>query len=126
MITYIAKKDAKLTKSVLKEYPLISYTILMKLIRNKDIKVNGQRVNKDVDLTIGDKVEIYYNLPDKSYFAQIFCDENVLIINKETGVTSEEIFDKMGLREHITPNRRSGMLSMVDKIKYYAEQKLKE
>lgn len=34
----------------------------------------------------------------------------------------EEIFDKMGLREHITPNRRSGMLSMVDKIKHYAKQ----
>ena len=38
----------------------------------------------------------------------------------------EEIFDKLGLREHITPNRRSGMLSMVDKMKYYASQKLKE
>lgn len=36
----------------------------------------------------------------------------------------EKIFDKMGLREHITPNRRSGMLSMVDKIKYYAQQSL--
>ncbi len=32
----------------------------------------------------------------------------------------EKIFDKMGLREHITPNRRSGMLSMVDRIKYFA------
>ncbi len=37
-------------------------------------------------------------------------------------VDVEEIFDKMGLKEHITPNRRSGMLSMVDKIKYYASQ----
>lgn len=37
----------------------------------------------------------------------------------------EEIFDKIGLREHITPNRRSGMLSLVDKIKYYATQVLK-
>lgn len=36
----------------------------------------------------------------------------------------EKIFDKMGLREHITPNRRSGMLSMVDKIKFYAAQSL--
>lgn len=36
----------------------------------------------------------------------------------------EKIFDKMGLKEHITPNRRSGMLSMVDKIKYYAAQAL--
>ena len=39
-------------------------------------------------------------------------------------VDVEEIFDKMGLREHITPNRRSGMLSMVDKIKYYAAQSI--
>lgn len=37
----------------------------------------------------------------------------------------EKIFDKLGLQEHITPNRRSGMLSMVDKIKYYAEQLLR-
>ncbi len=36
----------------------------------------------------------------------------------------EKIFDKMGLKEHITPNRRNGMLSMVDKIKYYAKQSL--
>jgi cysteine desulfuration protein SufE len=34
----------------------------------------------------------------------------------------EKIFDKLGLREHITSNRRSGMLSMVDKIKHYAKQ----
>jgi 23S rRNA pseudouridine955/2504/2580 synthase len=95
MISYIAKKDAKLTKSVLKEYPLISYTILMKLIRKSDVKVNGKRVNKDVDLTIGDKVELYYNLPEKSFYAQIYCDENVLIINKQSGITAEEIFDKI-------------------------------
>lgn len=39
-------------------------------------------------------------------------------------VDVEEIFDRMGLREHITPNRRSGMLSMVDKIRYYAAQSI--
>ena len=54
----------------------------------------------------------------------------VLIIFKDKpaqeilDIDVEEIFDKMGLREHITPNRRSGMLSMVDKIKYYAKQAL--
>jgi cysteine desulfuration protein SufE len=36
----------------------------------------------------------------------------------------EEIFDKLGLRDNITQNRRSGMLSMVDKIRYYATQSL--
>lgn len=54
----------------------------------------------------------------------------VLIVFKDKlaqeilNIDVEEIFDKLGLREHITPNRRSGMLSMVDKIKYYASQAL--
>ena len=52
----------------------------------------------------------------------------VLIIFKDKPVQEildidvDKIFDKLGLREHITSNRRSGMLSMVDKIKYYAAQ----
>lgn len=54
---------------------------------------------------------------------EIFKDKSVQEI---FDIDVEEIFDKLGLREHITPNRRSGMLSMVDKMKYYASQKLKE
>ena len=38
----------------------------------------------------------------------------------------EKIFANMGLEENITPNRRSGMLSMVEKIKYYAAQAIKD
>jgi cysteine desulfuration protein SufE len=53
---------------------------------------------------------------------EIFKDKSAQEI---LDIDVEEIFDKMGLREHITPNRRSGMLSMVDKIKYYAKQMLK-
>ena len=48
MITFIASKSAKLSKTILKEYSEISYTVIMKLIRNKDVKINGERVNKDV------------------------------------------------------------------------------
>ena len=54
---------------------------------------------------------------------EIFKDKSAQEI---LDIDVEEIFAKMGLKEHITPNRRSGMLSMVDKIKYYAEQKLKD
>lgn len=50
---------------------------------------------------------------------EIFKDKTVQEI---LDIDVEKIFDRMGLREHITPNRRSGMLSMVDKIKYYAKQ----
>ena len=33
----------------------------------------------------------------------------------------EEIFAKLGLQEHLSPSRRNGLFSMVEKIKYYAE-----
>ena len=38
-----------------------------------------------------------------------------------TGIEVGNIFVKLGLMEHLSPNRRSGLLSMVDKIKFYAE-----
>lgn len=95
MIEFIANKNAKLSKVILKEYPLISYSVLMKLLRNKDVKVNGLRTNKDVEINSGDKVEIYYNLPEKSLYSLIFCDQNILVINKESGVLSEEVFNEI-------------------------------
>jgi cysteine desulfuration protein SufE len=53
---------------------------------------------------------------------EIFKDKSAQNI---LDIDVEEIFDKIGLREHITSNRRSGMLSMVDKIKFYASQALR-
>lgn len=53
---------------------------------------------------------------------EIFKDKSAQNI---LDIDVEEIFDRIGLREHITSNRRSGMLSMVDKIKFYASQALK-
>ena len=33
----------------------------------------------------------------------------------------EKIFAKLGLGEHLSPSRRNGMMSMVDKIRFYAQ-----
>ena len=35
-------------------------------------------------------------------------------------IAVEEIFAKLGLQEHLSPSRRNGLFSMVEKIKYYA------
>ena len=34
----------------------------------------------------------------------------------------ESIFSKLGMEEHLSPNRRNGFFAMVNKIKFYAEQ----
>ncbi len=36
-------------------------------------------------------------------------------------VAVEDIFAKLKLEEHLSPSRRNGLLSMIDKIKNYAE-----
>lgn len=36
-------------------------------------------------------------------------------------VAVDEIFAKLGLEEHLSPSRRNGLLSMIDKIRHYAE-----
>ncbi len=33
----------------------------------------------------------------------------------------EDFFAKLGLGEHLSPSRRNGMMSMVDKIRFYAD-----
>lgn len=37
-------------------------------------------------------------------------------------VEAKDIFVKLGLEEHLSPSRRNGLFSMVDKIKYYADK----
>ncbi len=65
-----------------------------RLLRNKDIKVNGVRVQKDVRLKTGDSVEYYLTEKQESKpaFFIVYEDENILIADKESGVNSEAVF----------------------------------
>ncbi len=64
------------------------------LLKNKDIKVNGKRVDKDTAVYAGDIV--CYYLPqkqaEKPAFYVVYQDENVLVVDKESGVNSEAVF----------------------------------
>ena len=55
-----------------------------------------------------------------------------LLINMMSGCTAEEVvkydfgfLDKIGLKEHLSPTRSNGLVSMVEKMKAYALLKLK-
>jgi cysteine desulfuration protein SufE len=41
--------------------------------------------------------------------------------NEIKAIEVEKIFAKLGLGDHLSPSRRNGMMSMVDKIRLYAE-----
>lgn len=80
----------KFTDSV---YPQGSF-YLRQLLKKKDVKVNGKRVGADVKVYRGDRVE-FYTTPSqeqKSAFVIVYEDENVLVVDKESGVNSEAVY----------------------------------
>ncbi len=64
------------------------------LLKNREIKVNGKKTGEDIALVEGDEI-CYYLTPkqeQKTAYTLVYEDENVLIIDKESGVNSEAVF----------------------------------
>ena len=64
------------------------------LLKNKEIRVNGQRVSKDTQLLVGDEVCYFLTKKqeEKPAFYTVYEDDNLLIADKESGVNSEAVF----------------------------------
>lgn len=56
----------------------VSYFALQKLLRRKDVKVNGKRVSADVELAVGDVVEVFYR-PEAPV---VYEDDNLIVCDK--------------------------------------------
>ena len=81
--------EKKLNKVILEELSNINYPTFCKLLRKKDIKINGKRVNKDILVYENDKIEIY--LPKeleevRVNLDKVYEDENILVINKPANI----------------------------------------
>lgn len=63
------------------------------LLKAKEIKVNGKKVSENVCLQAGDTVQYFLTKKqeEKPAFYEVFKGENVLIIDKESGVNSEAV-----------------------------------
>ncbi len=64
------------------------------LLKDREIKVNGKRISGDYSVFAGDRVS-YYLTPKqeaKPAFYRVYEDENVIVVDKESGVNSEAVF----------------------------------
>lgn len=67
------------------------------LTKNKDIKVNGARVSANTAVKAGDEI-IYYTTPKQEAMPShtvVYEDENVLVADKFSGVTSEGLLHEL-------------------------------
>lgn len=75
----------KLNTFIFEELPTLSSSLFYKTLRKKDIKINGKRVNENINVYEGDEILVY--IADK--FLQpiidlniVFEDDNILIVDK--------------------------------------------
>lgn len=96
MKKFHTKTDTNLKDFTDEVYPQGAFCLSI-LLKNKDVKVNGARVNKNVPLHCGDEV-IYYTTPKqeaKLSHEKIYEDGNVFIADKFSGVSSEGLFSEL-------------------------------
>lgn len=86
-IEFKVEKEIDLTKAIINELPFLSRFNVKKIIENKDVKVNNQRVKENILLKPNDSVIVYYQEKEqKEWFTLVFEDDNVLIVNKRAGI----------------------------------------
>ena len=77
--------EKKLSRFILDSFPHLSQNVLYKAFRQKDIKINGTRTNKDCIIYYNDEISIYIAdnfLVPSIDIDIIFEDDNILVINK--------------------------------------------
>lgn len=87
-------KQIYLSTYVFKIFPNLSRGNFFKALRNKDIKINEKRVNKDIFVNDKDEIKLYisdnilFNLPQKLDY--IYEDENIAVVFKPQGILSND------------------------------------
>lgn len=93
MKEFVAEKECDLKTFTDETYAQGSFYFRL-LLKKKDIRVNGKKVDRNVRLKSGDVVS-YYLSPDKenkAAFYTVYEDENVLVVDKESGVNAEAVY----------------------------------
>lgn len=107
----VFNKSGKLSKLISEVYPELPYNFLMKLIRKKDVKVNGKTANQDLTVNRGDSVSLYL-MPNAVPLEIVFNNAYVFCVNKPKSLVSDGKYSLESLANYIYPN--SKMLHRLD------------
>lgn len=87
--TFIVKQKMNVS-SLLKANLLgAGYVFVQQILKRKDVKVNGVRINRDLMLTVGDVVQIYYAgdaLKTWQPYRVVWEDQNIAVVFKAQGI----------------------------------------
>lgn len=102
MKNFTVQEKEKLSKFLLKAYDGgLSFSVLNKLLRKKDILVNGKRVSKDQLVLAGDNIVVYFDGEKAVNYKTLYKDDNILVVVKPKGVTSEDFYNQLNIEKNL-------------------------
>ena len=84
LVTYLSSK-----------YPKVNVNTFYKTLRKKDIKINGKRVNKNINIHYGDEIQVYLtddilNGVDLNLkISKVYEDDNIVVVDKPKDIEVE-------------------------------------
>ena len=92
MLQLISDKTQSLKEFTENNYAQAAF-VWRQLLKNKDVRVNGKRIGEDITIYKGDVVAYYLTAKqaEKPAYYVVYEDENILIVDKESGVNSEAV-----------------------------------
>lgn len=96
MKKYVVQKRQSLKDFTDETYPQGSFAFA-RLLRDRDIRVNGVKTGRGVTLSEGDEVTYYTTAREeaKPFYTLVYRDENILFADKFSGVNSEALFSHL-------------------------------
>lgn len=81
------KKQCSLKNALMQEVSGMTNSLVIYMLKRKDVLVDGIRQNKDVELLGGEKIRCYFDSKQlKNKYEIVYDDENVVIVNKFCGI----------------------------------------
>lgn len=119
-ITY-SGEDIKLVKLLTNRFPKMSYACIQKLLRLKDVKINGARVNSNVVVHSGDELYVYATDEMINGISLkptvVYEDKNIIVCDKPVGIEVEsERYNDLTLSVNNYLRPKGEMASAVHRI----------
>ncbi|MCX4287126.1 MAG: RluA family pseudouridine synthase [Clostridia bacterium] len=98
MLKEIEVKTKQLLSDAIGDNTDLGYYRVQKIIKNRNVKINGVRVGSDMNVNVGDIVYVYLADREKNSVEVVYRDDNILVVSKSSGI---EVTGEDSLTERI-------------------------
>lgn len=99
---FISSQNGNLIKVIQDQFPKINYAQIKTALRKKDVKINFKRISKEVEVKLGDNIQLFLPEEKPKNIPVVFEDENVLVVFKPQGLEvtkKDKVYDSECLEE---------------------------